>query len=394
MRVLVLTQVLPYPPDSGPKIKTLNVLKYLFTHHEVTLISFTRGDQSAEAAELRKLCREVVTVPIEREPALDALALGRSLLTGQPWIILRDDRAAMRAAVGQAAAKGSFDIAQADQLNMAQFARLVPGARQVIDTHNALWLLYKRLATTQSGLKKLLFERDWRLLKRYEGGICRASDAVVAVSEEDKAALVEAGADGSKITVTPISVDCDALTPVEPVRGANHILSVATMYWPPNVDGIQWFIREIFPLIRRRRPDVIFDAVGARPPEELTRLAGVGTGVNLPGYVEDTTLYLRQAAAMVVPLRSGSGMRVKILNAMAQGLPVVSTSLGAEGIAAQDGCHLLVADTPEAFARAVLLLMEDRALARQLGQNGRKLVETRYDYRAACTVYETVYGVL
>lgn len=391
MKILLLTQVLPYPPDSGPKVKTLNVIKYLARRHQLTLISFVRGDQSKDVEALRKYCRAVHTVPIERKPLLDGLALGRSVFSGQPWMMVRDDRAEMRAKVREVAAGQSFDIVQADQLNMAQFAEDVPGARRVVDTHNALWLLYKRLAETMSGPKRWLLERDWRLLKDYEARLCAEFDAVVAVSEEDKAALVEAGAPAEKITVIPISVDSDQLAPVQPVALANHILHIGTMYWPPNVDGILWFIKEVYPLIRSRRPDVVFDVVGARPPEEVRALGGAGTGVNVTGYVEDTEPYMRQAGVMVVPLRAGGGMRVKILNSMSQAMPIVSTTIGCEGIEVINGCHLFVADSPQDFAKATLQLLEDRALAHQMGQNGRQLVLSRYDYRSACAVYEDVY---
>lgn len=391
MKILLLTQVLPYPPDSGPKVKTLNVIKYLSRLHQLTLISYVRGDQSADVEALRKYCRAVHTVPIERKPLLDGLALLRSLVSGQPWMMVRDDRPEMRAKVREVAVQQQFDVVQADQLNMAQFALDVPGASRVVDTHNALWLLYKRLAETMSGPRRWLLERDWRLLKDYEASVCDAFDGVVAVSEEDKAALIEAGAPAGKITVIPITVDCDQLTPVTPVPLANHILQIGTMYWPPNVDGVIWFIKEVFPLIRSRRPDVIFDVVGARPPEEVRALAGPGTGVNVTGYVEDTDPYLRQAGVMVVPLRAGGGMRVKILNSMSQAMPIVTTSIGCEGIDVMDGCHLFVADTPEKFAKATLQILEDRALAIQLGQNGRKLVLSRYDYRSACQAYEDVY---
>jgi len=391
MKILLLTQVLPYPPDSGPKVKTLNVIKYLARRHQLTLVSFVRGDQSKDVEALRKYCRAVHTVPIERKPLLDGLALARSLLSGQPWMMERDDRKDMRAKVREVAAGQQFDIVQADQLNMAQFAEEVPGARRVVDTHNALWLLYKRLAETMNGPKRWLLERDWRLLKDYEAKVCAAFDAVVAVSEEDKAALVEAGAPAEKISVIPISVDSDQLAPVHPVPLANHILHIGTMYWPPNVDGILWFIKEVYPLIRSRRPDVIFDVVGARPPEEVRALGGPGTGVNVTGYVEDTEPYMRQAGVMVVPLRAGGGMRVKILNSMSQAMPIVSTTIGCEGIEVINGCHLFVADSPQEFAKATLQLLEDRALAHQMGQNGRQLVLSRYDYRSACTVYEDVY---
>ncbi len=392
MKVLLLTQVLPYPPDSGPKVKTWNVLKFLAQHHEVTLVSFVRGDQSAEIKQLESYCHTVNTVPMERGVQHDGMAMVRSLLSGQPWMMLRDDRAAMRQLVARLAREQRFDIAHADQLNMAQYAALVPGARKVLDAHNALWLLYQRLWQTMGpGPKKWLLGRDWQLLKKYEAQVCREFDAVLAVSEEDKGALEEAIGGVADITVIPITVDTDEVRSVTRQAGANHILHIGTMYWPPNIDGILWFVHQVYPLIRAKRPNVIFDVVGARPSQEILDLGGNGTGINVTGYVEDPTTYLEQAGVMVVPLRAGGGMRVKILNALAQGLPIVSTRLGCEGIAVTPGQDIFIADTPQDFAEAVLQLLDNSDNATRLGNNGRRLIERQYDYRQACLPLETVY---
>lgn len=392
-QTLLLTQVLPYPPDSGPKIKTWNVLKYLAQQHEVTLVSFVRGDQSAEVAHLETYCQAVHTVPIARKKVADAGYMLRSLLTHQPFLMVRDDRAAMRDLISRLTAETQFDIAHADQLNMGQYAARVDGAIKVMDAHNALWLLYKRLAETMpAGPKKWLLNRDWRLLKKYEGELCRNFDAILAVSEEDRQALEEAATTSLETTIIPIAIDTDELPVVERIPNANHILHIGTMYWPPNIDGILWFIREIYPHIRAARPDVTFDVIGSRPPQAIKDYHEQD-GINVTGYVEDPTDYYQQAALMIVPLRAGGGMRVKILNALSQGLPMVSTTLGAEGIAVEHGRHLLIADEPQAFAEATLQLLDDRQLADELGRNGRTLAETLYDYRAACQPLDTVYGV-
>lgn len=402
MKVLLLTQVLPYPPDSGPKVKTYNVLKYLAQHHEVTLASFVRGDQSRDVEHLQRFCAGGVhVVPMERGALNDAVAMARSLATGRPWMMVRDDRRAMRDLVARLAARTHFDVAHADQLNMAQYAARVAGARRVLDAHNALWLLYKRLAETMgAGLRKLLLDRDWKLLKRYEGRVCREFDGVLAVSREDKAALLEAVAeangqakdeDAAKMVVIPIAVDADEVQPVQRHPDADHILHIGTMYWPPNIDGVNWFIAEVLPHIRKQRPDVIFDVVGARPPQELVEMSKADPRINVTGYVDDPQPHLQSAGVMVVPLRAGGGMRVKILNAMAQALPIVTTTLGCEGIAVEHGKHVLIADSPIAFAEATLRVLEDRAYADALGRNGRALVESTYDYRAACRPLELLY---
>ncbi len=400
MKVLLLTQVLPYPPDSGPKVKTWNVLKYLAQCHEVTLVSFVRGDQSGDIEHLKKYCHAVYAVPMERGMLHNGLAMVRSLFSGQPWMMVRDDRAAMRRLLDQLTRETQFDIAHADQLNMAQYAARVPRAGKVLDAHNALWLLYKRLCQTMKpGPQKWLLGRDWQLLKQYEGRICHEFDAVLAVSDEDKMALLKAmdekepGTDSSShFVVIPIAIDTDEVSPVTFQPEANHILHIGTMFWPPNIDGILWFIREVYPFIREKRPTVTFDVVGARPPREIADLSENGTGINVTGYVADVTPYLEQAGVMVVPLRAGGGMRVKILNALAQGLPIVSTSLGCEGIAVTHGQDILVADRPLDFAEAVLQMLDKPDFAKQLGRNGRRLVEQRYDYRRACPPIDAAYN--
>jgi len=385
MNILMLTQVLPYPPDSGPKVKTYNVIKYLAQRHSVTLASFVRGDQAEHVRCLERYCQAVHTVPMERGALQDGLAMARSLLTGQPWMMVRDDRRAMRRLVDRLVAEQHFDVAHADQLNMGQYAGRVLGAFKALDTHNALWLLYKRLWETMSpGPHKWLLGRDWRLLKYYEGRLVRQFDAVLAVSDEDKAALQEAAGRSVDIVVIPIAVDTDQVTVVKREAEPRHILHIGTMYWPPNIDGVNWFVRDVYPLIRQERPDVQFDVVGSRPPAELLALNDTGLGINVTGYVADPIPYQQRAAVMVVPVRAGGGMRVKILNGMAEGIPIVSTTLGYEGIEVASGRDILAGDTPEAFAAQVLRVLNSPELGRQLAANGRQLVEEKYDYRHAC----------
>jgi hypothetical protein len=205
-----------------------------------------------------------------------------------------------------------------------------PGARKILDAHNALWLLYKRLWETMgTGPKKWLLGRDWRLIKGYEGRMCREFDAVLSVSAKDKTALQEAVGAPVDITVIPIAVDTDEVQEVRRAPDAGHILHIGTMFWPPNIDGIRWFIDEVYPLIREKRREVVFDVLGARPPGDLLDLNSKGVGIHVTGYVEDPIrTWSRQGDGGTL---RGGGMRVKILNALAQGLPIVSTPSAAKG---------------------------------------------------------------
>jgi glycosyltransferase involved in cell wall biosynthesis len=392
MKILLLTQVLPYPPDSGPKVKTWNVLKYLAQQHAVTLVSFVRGDQSADVAHLRRYCAAVHTVPITRGALPDGLALLRSLVNGQPWMMVRDDRVEMRALVDKLAADNQFDVVHADQHNMCQYAARVPGAFKLFDAHNALWVLYKRLAETMPhGPRRWLLERDWRLLKTYEADLCRDFDATTVVIEEDRAALETALGARSTIAVIPITVDTDEEQRVTRKPEAGRVVFAGTMYWPPNIDGVQWFAREVWPLIRRQRSETAADILGSRPPAEIVALGQNGSGLNVTGYVDSLVPYLQQCGVFIVPLRAGGGMRVKILNALSHGLPIVSTTLGCEGIQVTHEKDILIADTPPAFAEAVLRVLNEPALAQRLADNGRRLAETVYDYRVACRPLDALY---
>ncbi len=395
MRVLLLTQVLPYPPDSGPKVKTYYVLKYLAQKHQVTLVSFVRDNDKPEYIDhLKSLCERVITVPITRSPVRDLAFLGKSVLTNQPWMMLRDERSEMRSVLAELAATTHFDVVHADQLNMGQYALPFSKSRKVLDLHNALWLLYKRLAETMPVTKpmKYILERDWRLLKRYEGDLCRAFDAVLAVSDEDKQALVEAGA-RPDMTVIPIAIDTDEQAQVMRQPKQPHIVHIGTMYWPPNIEGITWFLDEIYPLVKQQVPDVRCTLIGARPPASITERTQTDSSLTVTGYVPDPLPYLEASSMMVVPLKAGGGMRVKILNALSQGIPMVSTTVGCEGIAVRHGEDILVADEPGAFAAATSRLLTDNALNQQVTQHGRATAERLYDYRQACKPLDALYGV-
>jgi glycosyltransferase involved in cell wall biosynthesis len=392
LKILLLTQVLPYPPDSGPKVKTWNVIKYLSLHHDVTLVSFVRGDQQHDIEVLKKYCREVHTVEMDRSIIKDGMALVRSMVTGLPWLIARDRRSAMVTLIRSITTEQAFDVVHADQLNMAQYAAAVERGIKVIDEHNALWLLYRRMAGTMpSGPRKWLLNRDWRLLRTYEGQICRDFDSVLTVSEVDRDALMEVAGEKLNFTVIPIAVDTDEVAPVERAVDANRIVHIGTMFWPPNVDGILWFTREVLPIIRAVKPEVGFDIIGAKPPQEILYLGEVDPLINVTGYVEDTTPYQEKTGVLIVPVRAGGGMRVKILNALSQALPMVTTTIGCEGIAVEHGKHLLIADTPQEFAEAVIRLLDDRDAGQRLAQNGRLLIQEQYDYRKVCAALEPAY---
>jgi glycosyltransferase involved in cell wall biosynthesis len=395
MRILVLTQVVPNPQDSGPKVKTYNVLRYLAQRHEIHLVSFVRSEtEAAYAHALGEYCRAgVTTVPIGRSGVRDVGYLARSLVTGRPFLIERDDVPAMRQALADLLARSPFDAVLADQLSMAQFAVGLPLAVRVLDEHNAVWTIVRRAARGEPWFRRLPAELEWRKLKAYEGQVCRQFDHVTVVSEDDRRDLENASGGRFASTVVPIAVDTDALAFQPRTSEAQHVLSVATMFYPPNVEGILWFAEQGFPHVRSAVAGTRFLVVGSRPPRAVTDLGEeTDRGLTVTGYVADLDPLLRQSAVLVVPVHSGSGMRVKILEAFARGIPIVSTSIGVEGIEAEDGVHLLVADEPGAFAEAVIRLLREPETGRRLAAAGRALVERRYDWRTALAGLDGIFS--
>ncbi len=394
MHILLLTQVLPYPPDSGPKIKTYHVLRYLAQRHAVHLVSFIRSEaERAHIPILHRYCQDVRTVPIRRSRPRDGLAFARSLADGRPFLVVRDDDPRMHRTVAEVMESVPVDAVHADQLTMAQYALPLKGVHRVLDAHNAVWTIFRQMAQrTPPGPRRWALDMEWRKLKRYEGEVGRRFDAVTAVSEEDREALIEAGCPASRITVIPIAVDTEETRPVDRAPDARGILHIGTMYWPPNIEGVLWFARRVYPLIRERMLDAPFFVVGARPPEEIRALEAEIPGVRVTGYVEDPTPYIRESGVFIVPLHTGSGMRVKILTAWAWGIPIVSTSVGCAGIPVRPGTDILVADGEAEFAAAILRVLEDRELARNLAAAGRRYVEEQFDWRVVCRKLDQVYA--
>lgn len=392
VHILLLTQIVPFPPDSGPKIKTYNVLRYLAQRHAVHLISFVRpGPEAEHARSLRAICASVTPVPLKRSRVRDIFFLARSGVSGRPFLIERDDLANMRRAVRQVLHQHSFDAVHADQLTMGQFAVDLPLSVRVLDEHNAVWTIVRRAALHEPWWRRPVAELEWHKLRAYEGALCARFDAVTVVSDTDRIDLEQAAEQPLTTLEIPIAIDPVEL-PFEP-RGpaARGILSLATMFYPPNVEGVHWFATEVLPLVRADLPTIIFRIVGSRPPAQIQQLGTATSAIEVTGYVADVTGILRQSGVLVVPLHSGSGMRVKILEAFARGIPVVSTSIGVEGIEAVPGEHLLVADTPAEFAAAVTRILCEPKMAARLAYAARTLVERRYDWHTALSPLDGLY---
>jgi glycosyltransferase involved in cell wall biosynthesis len=399
-RILFLTELLPYPLVAGAKIRAYYVLRHLAARHRVTLLSFVRADDRPEdVAHLETFLDAVRTVPMQRSWARNARAVVASLASGRPAIIHREEIGAMRHRVEALLATGEFDAVHADQITMAWYGLLAPGApvKRLLDQHNATFQIIERLAQDEGNrLKRAPLMREARAFARYEADVCQRYDQVTFVTEEDRqtlAARMPARSLDGRSRVIPICVDTGAVEAVIPVRAPFRVTHIGSMYWPPNVEGLAWFREEAWPRVQAEVPEARLTLIGKNPSEQV-RAWGQQAGVEVPGYVEDLAAYLAETAVFCVPLHAGAGMRVKVVDAWCWGLPVVSTTIGAEGIAVRDGENILIADSPERFAAAVVQVLQDGGLQARLRSNGRRWVEERYDWRHVYGAWDEVYEQL
>ncbi len=412
MRILLLTNVLPYPLDSGAKVRAYYMLRYLAARHEVTLVSFGRDSDRADALEhLKSLCKGVSVVAMKRTRLADARAFIRSVLNGQPFTVLRDARHEMDAALTDLVSRQPYDAIHADQLSMAQYALLAravmrPQAQPLLllDAHNAYYLIPRRMAeVARNPAVKMMLLREARLLEKYEADIYQRFQHVLTVTDEDLRAirqLRQFAGDAPHFTMLPICIDGDL--PRKARRSdARGLLFIGGLHWPPNADAVRWFASEIWPVVHAEVPAARVYIVGARAPDDI-RALGDFPGIRQPeqsgdapivvtGYVDNPEPFISASAALIVALRSGGGMRVKIIEALQWGLPIVTTTVGGEGINLTARQDAMVADDARQFARAVIEVLNNPALSGRLSDNGRQLVQSRYDWHKVYSALDGIY---
>ena len=288
-----------------------------------------------------------------------------------------------------------WDIVQFEFMQMAafHFERTAPHRPVfVLDEHNIEYEVLKRTAEAPTALPRRIYSSmNWRKLRREELTSWRRFDGVALTSARDEA-FVKAELPETPTTVVPNGVDLDAFVPLAGAEEPDTLLYFGAINYFPNEDAVVFFIDQILSKIRALRPNVRFQILGPGAGAEV--LARAGDGVEVLGMVDDVAPFIERAAAVVVPLRIGGGTRLKVVEAMAKGKPIISTHLGAEGIDAVHGEHLLLADQPQDFAAAVEQVLSDRALAARLGAGARELAEDRYSWNSVGRGLEDFYAEL
>lgn len=402
MKILLLTPQLPWPPHQGTAMRNYNLIRHLAARHTVDLITFFAPDERLDADNpLHALCGRVDALPQPHRTSQQRLR--DTLVSSLPDMALRLADPAMDALLASRLQSETYDVVQAEGIEMARYGLQAAKAGQkfVFDDHNCEYLLQKRNALTDlrrpARLPAALYSLvQWQKLRRYEATACTLAHAVAAVSEADAAAL-QTIAPAARIATVANGIDLDFYTPHAPGAASQQagrtLVFTGKMDYRPNIDAVLWFAQNVLPLVRRSAPDVTFRIVGRNPHARLNTLRD-NPAVTIVGAVEDIRPDIHGGDVYVIPLRVGGGTRFKALEAMACARPIVSTSLGVEGIGATHDRDLLLADTPSNFAAAVLRLLApgNGPLRAQLGANARTFVEAHYGWEPIVRRLEPLYS--
>jgi glycosyltransferase involved in cell wall biosynthesis len=391
LKVLVLDEEMPYPPNAGKRIRTWNLLSRLALKHSVHLLCYGREEDSASAV-LRTagIGLHLVEPSCEPQRGVFYARLFANLFSLYPFSVAKHYSARFRRAFDDLLKSCDWDLVQCEWTPYARFLSSAGRAVTLVATHNIESQIWRRRAEHGGSImQRVFFALQAKKMRRFERRALLRATAVTAVTSADAQTMRDWGV--QNVTLIPNGVDPEFYISAKNPENDNEIVSVASLDWFPNIDAVEYFAHEILPLIKESQPRAVFRIVGRQPTELLRATLSTISGVDFIGEVQDVRPYLESASVVVVPLRIGGGSRLKILEALAAGKAVVSTSIGAEGLEVDSGQHLLIADSPGEFARHVTNLLISKEARRELGENGRKLVTERYGWDGIARRLERVW---
>ena len=386
MKILFLTPYVPYPLNNGGLIRVHHMMVNLGSKHDVTVICM-EPDNDAQAQGIQVIEDTgitIETVPVARNQKKELKRIYQllSLVSTKPYQYKQYHSVAMQNAITRHLKEGGYDLLLVEFSQMGYY-QLDTDIPSFVDQHNVEYeIMHRTFETEKNPLRKLLAYSEWKKFYKQEIENCEKFTACLTTSIRDAEILQQRSPD-MECHVIPNGVDSEffksnTATDFDP----NMVLFTGTISYYPNTEGILWFYKNIWPLIKEKNPLATFCIAGKSPPPEVQAIADSDESVTATGMVDDMRDYYNKAAVVVVPLRVGGGTRLKILEGMAMSKAIISTSVGAEGIEHTDGTDILLKDTPEDFSDAVVTVMNDAALRQKLEKGGRDLVEAKYDWRA------------
>jgi polysaccharide biosynthesis protein PslH len=389
MKILWVNSDFLHPTTRGGQIRTLETLKRLHRRHEIHYAALHRTSARGGLDRSVEYCTKAYPIahqaPREFSPRF-CRQICESHFSKLPVAVLRYRSDALRRQVEELTQREKFDAIVCDFLFSA--ANIPDPGAAVLFQHNVESIIWKRHAEhARTRLLKMYLQGQYERMLRYEEHMCRAAKRIVAVSGGD-ARSMQSLYGVREVAAVPTGVDLDYFAaPPNPPPLNTHLVFLGSMDWRPNIDAIRWFAADVLPLIRRRRPECSLAVVGRRPTPEIQRLAEAAR-IHVTGTVPDVRPYLWESAVSIVPLRIGGGTRLKIYEAMAARVPVVSTTVGAEGLDVRDGENIALADSPQAFAERCLALLGCAEARRKQAQAAWEMVSACYSWEAAARKFE------
>ncbi len=398
MRVLYFSPRICWPTISGSHLRDFYFARQLAGKARLTYVGLVSEDSCAQAEQLRdKLgpANGVEVIPLRRDQSYKPANIVRGLVGPTPLNVLNFTSRAVLAELERILQQQRFEIVHIVSMHLVAYARrireIAPRTRLILDWHNIESEILARYAENdRNPLRGWYAKRTSSLSRNIETELLRLCHAHVVCSERERDILL-ARVPQARIEVVSNGVDCDFFAEASASSsGRQDVLFLGHMSYHANIDAALYFVREVWPSVRERRPELRLTIVGAQPPKPILALRE--QGITVTGTVDDVRPFYRNALVSVVPLRVGGGTRLKVLEAMAAGTPVISTTVGAEGLAVDAGKNILIADRPESMANAIVSLQAESSLWQELVANGRRLVREKYDWSVAGDVLWRLYA--
>ena len=375
MEILFLTGRLPYPPNRGDRLRAYNFLRVLSQEHQITLLSFIGDDwETGNVGPLRPFCRDIQLV--HRGQVQSAFTTGINSWRRTPFQSLYYKSAVMQGAVDRLLDRRHFDVVYVHLFRMAQFVADRTNPYRVLDLTDAISSEIERSLPYRDAKWRLIYRMELPRIRRYEREIVSHFDEAWLISNAEREQLLQETTN-EKVLVVPNGIDTGRFRPSGISTNDPILIFVGHMGVFHNIDAAEYLVRDILPLIHHNIPAARLNLVGAEPAIEVQKLSAQ-PAVRVLGQIADLNAELNNAAIFTAPLRFAAGVQNKVLEAMAVGLPVVTTSYVNKGLQAENGRHLIIADEPGLFAEAVVSLLRDATLRHKIGRAGREFVMRHY----------------
>jgi glycosyltransferase involved in cell wall biosynthesis len=392
MKILIACKEFPHSRVIGGPVIVYNRLKYLSRNHTVSLAAFYRDEEKDFIPSVEDFCHDLELVPYPAKRSLPNVVSDFFTSPVPHYFLQTYNSPQMSEVIAGMVSKDRYDFVIAEYAMMGQFIHknpLLPPVRRIMSVHECYYLArLKDFRHHGLGAKKLREAINLKGLKDYEFEMYREADKVLTLTPQGREELLEISPD-LDIAIVPHGVDVEKFAYSEPEEPEKSIVFLGNYLHYPNADAVLYFYNEIWQKLKALVPDIKFYIVGQGPSPEIQNL-GLNNDIVVTGKVDDVTPYLKKGRVFICPVRLGGGFRGKILEAMAVGRPVVSTSLGAEGIPAVNGENIIIADKEEGFAKGISDLLNDESLFQKISRNARQLVEEKYAWEKGVEILEGV----